>query len=684
VLVGALGLALRCWALGGAAGGDPFAATNPYYAVGVLSMLDGWHNAVFNAFDPAGFVSLDKPPVAFWFQALSARLLGFGPFSVLIPQAMEGLGAILLLNHLVARRFGATAGLFAALLLAVTPISIAVDRSNNADSCLALTLLLAAWPLILAAERGSLRLLLLAMAVIGVAFNVKMLAAFVVVPAFALTYLLTAPVAWPRRIGHLAAGGVVLFAVSFAWCAAYDLTPPDQRPFVDSSTDNSMLELVFGHNGVQRFVRRGAAIDPSQESALSVPAAEPDRVGRRGGYGGRGAARTPVGPLRLAAPLLACQVAWFLPFAVAGILFYAAGSRRRHAAARSMPVITRDNDPTARISILLWGGWIIVTGIVYSYAGGIFQLYYLDTLAAPLAALAGIGLARLWRVQADISRANYLLPIGLLVALGWESYIAGGFIARERGLDEGLQHLLSAVNDWAYGLAVGFSVALLGLALGWIRGRLSAPGRQPFGARLGFAIAISVLVAVPACWGLGSIAGTTSAAFPSADLPIAATAGAMVRARSADPRGTEKLVRFLMAHHGGQRFLAATLDSRQAAPIILATGLPVLSIGGFSGNDPILSPAKFAAMVTAGQVRFMLIEAEAPGRENPRQGGDGGGFGADRLDRQRDVVAWVRANGKAVDPADWLPPLLDPQPGGESSARSGGRRPTPELYDLRS
>src|SRR5207247_7866778 len=174
---------LRAWDLG------ERGFITPYYLAGVRSMLVSWHNLFFNAFDPAGFVSLDKPPVAFWMQTLSAKLLGFSPFSGLLPQLIEGLAAIVLLYALVRRRFSEPAGLCAALALALTPIAVAVDRSNNTESCLVLLLLLAAWAAIRALETGLLRFLLLCAAAIGIGFNVKMLAAFGIVPVFALLYL---------------------------------------------------------------------------------------------------------------------------------------------------------------------------------------------------------------------------------------------------------------------------------------------------------------------------------------------------------------------------------------------------------------------------------------------------------------------------------------------------------------
>src|SRR6202046_4688019 len=175
-LVLALAALLRVWHLNQAGFGTQ------YYAAGVLSMLESWHNFFFNSFDPAGFVSIDKPPLALWLQAATAKVFGFSAWSVLLPQALEGTLAVALLYHLVQRRCGHPTGLLAALFLALTPVSVAIDRSNNTDGCLVLALLAAAWAATPRAEAGSWRMLLVCMVLLGVAFNVKMLAAIVVLP----------------------------------------------------------------------------------------------------------------------------------------------------------------------------------------------------------------------------------------------------------------------------------------------------------------------------------------------------------------------------------------------------------------------------------------------------------------------------------------------------------------------
>src|SRR5262245_51329674 len=267
-----LAAALRLWCL------DQNGFGNEYYTAGVRSMSQSWHNFFYNAFDPAGFISVDKPPVALWIQVGSVKLFGFQSLSVLIPRAMGGVAAVALLDHLVQRRFGPAAGLLAALFLALTPVSVAIDRSSNTDSCLVLVLLLAAWALTLAAERGSLALLALAMALVGLGFNVKMLAAFVVLPTFTLVYFVGAALPWRRRVLHLAAAGVVLAVVSLSWVLAFDLTPPERRPYAGTTNKNSMLELAVGPYGVGRFIR-SAEFRSASIAAASAPARETQAAG---------------------------------------------------------------------------------------------------------------------------------------------------------------------------------------------------------------------------------------------------------------------------------------------------------------------------------------------------------------------------------------------------------------------
>jgi 4-amino-4-deoxy-L-arabinose transferase-like glycosyltransferase len=442
-----------------------------YYTAAVRSGMESWHNFFYLAFDPGGYVSVDKPPVALWVQVLSAKLFGFNQLSVLLPQAIMGILSVLILWHLVRRRFAALAGFLAALALAVTPISVAVERTNNTDACLAFLLLLSGWALIRATEKGSLWLLLLSMFLVGVAFNTKMLAAFVVLPTYYLVYLLGTPVSWRSRLGDLALASFVLFSVSLSWAVLYDLTPEDDRPYADSTQNNSMLTLIVQHNGVERFVRRGrgrparatgaaaGAGRPAgpQDGPAGPPGPGPGTAGPpfagpgfaggasfgpggvrggpagRGGPGGRGGVGwgggAPVGIWRLAHPHMAGQVLWFLPLALLGLLvavFQKSGVLLSlpKEKPRSWALRPEHQD------ILLWVGWLATYYVVYSFAGGIFHDYYVLTMAAPMAALTGIGGAALWNCfqakkgSVPLSKwRSLLLPLAILLTAAWQALI---------------------------------------------------------------------------------------------------------------------------------------------------------------------------------------------------------------------------------------------------------------------
>jgi 4-amino-4-deoxy-L-arabinose transferase-like glycosyltransferase len=198
-------------------------------------------------------LSIDKPPLGFWIQTVSAKLLGFSALSILLPEALAGVLSVALLYHLVRRVFGPIAGLLAALALALMPISVVTARNNTIDSLLVVMVLLAAWTASRAAETGRLRWLLLTAALVGLGFNIKMAEVYLVVPAFVLLYLLGAPVRWRTRIGHLALATVVLLVTSLSWAMAVDMIPAAQRPYVDSSSTNSELALAFGYNGLDRL-----------------------------------------------------------------------------------------------------------------------------------------------------------------------------------------------------------------------------------------------------------------------------------------------------------------------------------------------------------------------------------------------------------------------------------------------
>lgn len=622
----ALAAALRLWQL------DQNGYGREYYAAGVRSMLGSFQLFFFNAFDPAGFVSLDKPPVALWMQVASAKLLGFSAFSVMLPQVLEGLASVVLVHHLVGRRFGRGAALLAAVLLALTPICVAADRSNNTDSCLIMVLLFAAWALMRAAETASGRLLALAMALVGLAFNVKMAAALVVVPTFGLAYLCGATaIPAGRRAIHLGVAGAVLAVVSLSWVTAFDLTPPDERPYAGSTRHNSMLELALLHNGLDRFMPRAGAGDAEPAARTA------DQASKRPALWDQ----TPVGLLRLATPHLAAQMGWWLPLAIAGV---ALGGWTRRGLRRLTP---------AQTDLLVWTGWALTYAAAFSLAGGVFHTYYVAVLGPPLAALAGIGGALLWTRYRDGS-LRWGLPVTLLALAAWQLYISAGYTSWR-------------LDDWRSTLLAASVIALV------LTGAALLPGpRFGMGVRASAGLAglgLLAMLALPAAWALSIVLVRPNVAAPAADITVFdghAARPAATPLPAADRPRAARLLAFLRSQRQGERFLVAVPNATQAAPLIVRSGEPVMAVGGYLGRDPILTPDELAQKVDSGELRFAML--------------GGASIVPPNTERERALAHWIRTHGQRVDPALWR------EPPGASRPPADRQRAwirAAQLYDLR-
>lgn len=594
-----------------------------YYAAAVRSMLESWHNVFYNSFDPGGFVTLDKPPVGIWVQALFAKLFGFSALNTLLPQALLGLIAVLLLYLLVRRVFGERAALIAALILALNPGSIAVDRSNNLESCLIVILLTATYFAIRAAETGRLRYLAASMLMVGVGFNVKMAAAWVLAPAIALTYFVFCRQhSLTRQFVHQTAAGALMIALSLSWVAAFDLTPPEYRPYAGSTKNNSMLELVLKHNGKDRF----AAVAPAKTSDTNEP--QPELYDR-----------SPTGPLRLFRALQAGQFAWFLPLALAGVFL---GWR------------TNSSSRAPRITIAILAGWLASYWLVFSAAGGPFHTYYLATLAPPLAALAGIGVSEAWnRYRSD--GAPYFLVALLLSAAAWQGWLFFGQTS-------------ASAPYWLITAAAAAMLLVVSTSYGFWTGAIrSHPALTvvPVAAMLmlPLATAASVVLIRP-----NVLAPVATLAEYTGDHQR--TDGARVNPLRRDAART-RLISFLSEQRGQEKFVIAVENAFIAAPIIIATGVPVMTIGGYLGTDPVVTPERIAHFATSGVVRFVMI----------------GGFSLTKRNTSGEIAIrdWVRKNGTPVDADRWsISPLSAGKP---YWMRIGGaliELQSPQLYDLRS
>jgi 4-amino-4-deoxy-L-arabinose transferase-like glycosyltransferase len=550
--------------------------SNDYYAAATKAGSESWRAWFFGALDPGSFITVDKPPLSLWLSGLSARALGFSSFSVLLPQALCTIAAVGLLHATVRRTFGRTAGLLAAGALAITPVTIAIGRVNNPDALLVLLLVAAGYLLVRALESGRTRHLAWCGAIVGLAFMTKMLQGWMIVPALGATYLLAGPPRLPVRMLQLAIAAAVMVAVSAAWPIAVSLWPAGSRPFIGGSTDGSVWDLILGYNGFGRL------------------------TGSEGGMGGGGASFGGVAGLwRMFNAQVGGQVAWLLPLAGVSL---GAGLWLTRGAPRT---------DRKRAAWVLFGVWALVHIAVFSSQKGIFHPYYVSALAPAVAALAGAGLVTLWH-WARRSWIGVALLDGALVATAWLAV-----------------DLLGRTPDFAPALRIVIPVALAIALFGSIALRM--PGL--LGRRALAVAAVAGVIAIGAGPAAYSAANVGHALNGNNVIAGPASAGGGGFGGGGRSSANTELIAYLQAHQGSARYLVAASGSQTTAPIIISTGAAVVTIGGFSGNDPTPTVKQLAAMVAAGELKYVLLGGD--------RGGPGGG-GSQALS------TWVKAHGKQV------------------------------------
>jgi 4-amino-4-deoxy-L-arabinose transferase-like glycosyltransferase len=596
---------------------------NTYYSAAVRSMASSWHAFLYDSFDPTGVMTVDKPPLALWVQALSVRAFGYHPLSVLVPQAVMGVAAVGLVYDLTRRRFGRLAGAAAGLVLALTPITVAISRHNNPDALLVLCCLAALWCLARALEDGRMRWLVLCGVCVGLGFETKMAVALMVVPGIVAAYLWVAPRGRAAAARGLLAGGAAMVVVGGAWPALMALTPASKRPWISGTSDNSIWSLITGYNGLGR---------------LDGQAGGPQALG--GGPGGGGAGGVfggASGPWRLLNESLGGQAGWLLGFAV--------------VAGLGLIVVTRVRRGDPRTGWLLAvGGAFLTSALAFNFARGIFHPYYVSFLAPFTAALVGAGVGEM--VRGGVA-ARILAPLA----------IAGG-VATELVVLHGLPGELTWVPVV---LVVGAGSAAVVLAVVGV-GRMRA---------IVMAAALGLLLIAPAAWATDTLGHATSGTFPAggpATAGLGGGGGPGGRGGFAPPGGggqgfgppgggaqgvapprvgpggfgagpgaggfggqdstsVSAVVRYVRAHGGGT---IAVSSQQGASSAIIASGADVAGIGGFSGRESQVSVTWLAQAIRDGRIRWVIA--------------DGGGFGGGNDGRvgSRDAMTLVEQTCRKV------------------------------------
>lgn len=566
---------------------------NQYYAAATRSMTTSWGNFFFVSFDPGGFISVDKPPVALWVWAASARVFGVSSWSLLLPGVLAGAASVALLWCIVRRLFGVLAATVAALALAVSPVNVAVDRLNLPEPFLVLALVAAAWAVLRSFEsERPLRWLALAGVFVGVAFNVKMLAAFIPVPALGLAVLLGTAGWWPR-LRAAAAFGLSALAASVPWILVVDLVPASSRPFVGGSTDNTVRDLVFGYNGFGRVSGGSVGGGGGPPGGVGGPAGGMTAAG--GIFGGS------PGAGRLFGDALAGQIAWLLPLAIAGALVALWLHRR---------------DRARRAAVVLWAGWLALYAVVFSMASGTFHAYYTSVMMPAVAALVGIGAASV--ITLARRRRAWLVVLGAVVAgtVGLQLVIAGR---------------VPSFYGWTRGvLIVGVALGVAGVAAGLI-------GRRSRVIMAALAVGFAGLLALPTAWAASETANPVlNATLPQAG-PRTGAAGSSFGSVSSN--GDPALAAFLLANRGGETWDVVVSSAQVGSGLLADQDVSVMALGGFMGTDRSITLAAFADLVADGRVRFVDTGGSGPGvgvgrvgsssrAAGPASGPGGGGPGA--------------------------------------------------------
>lgn len=591
---------------------------NEYYTAAIKSMLLNLKNFFYLSFDPAGYITVDKPPIGLWLQAISAKIFGFSGVSVILPQAIAGVISVGLLYYFVKKYFGFKAGIMAALFLAITPVFVAASRNNTIDNLLLLTTIISCIFAFKACETGKIKYLIISLIWVGIGFNIKMAEAFLIIPAIYITYLFSKQVKFKRKILNLIIGSLILVAVSLSWGIAVDLTPASNRPFVGSSTNNSELELMIGHNGLQRLgvysSLNGGSLTATNSNINSINNTSNENVSSNAlpvSNSGRGFFRLFLGNS------MADQIVWFMPLAIVGLLAILIEQK--------INIFKLKFDNTKKLFILFLGMWFIPGFLYFSFSSGVVHTYYLTMLAAPIAMLAALGLFSMINLYKEKNKKSVLLIIAFIWTILNQGYIAFHFNS----------NLNNCIRVIIYGSLI---ISLLCVILFYLLKNAKAKNKI---------VAISV-IGILICPLIGS--GATlfypmDGNAAEAGLQLIPDNKSKLINQQNDLSTKEwnenitSLVHYLEENESNEKYLLVTensIDTSQyAESIIINYGKSVMALGGFAGADDVVNLNEFKNMVKEGQIKYVLVENLALSKNN------------------EDIINWVKNTGKVVPKYKW-------------------------------
>lgn len=551
---------------------------NSFYSAAVQAGTQSWKAFLFGSSDAANTITVDKPPASLWVMEISTRLFGVNSLAIQLPQVLLGVASVALLYAAVRRPFGPAAGLIAGALLALTPVATLMFRYNNPDALLVFLMVAAVWALLRGIDSGRIRWVVLCGTLIGLGFLTKQLQVALIMPGLAVAYLLAAPHRLLTRALHLLAGFAAAVVAAGWWVALVELWPASDRPYIGGSSNNSFLQLTLGYNGLGRILGG----DAGGGGGLPSP---PPGSGPGGPGGPGGPMFGQAGITRLFSGESGSQISWLLP---AALLLLVAGLVLCGRAPRTDP---------RRASYIAWGGWLLVTGLVFSFMSGIFHDYYTIALAPGVAAVVGIGSVHLWQHR-DKRWVTLLLAVAVAVTTAWAWVLLG----RAPDFIPALRWIVVILG----------TVAAILFVVGAIRPGWTLARRDLKTGAAGLAVIAALAGPVAYCIQTVSTAhsGPIIVAGPSKNGGMPEFPGD--RPMPGQSKPSDEVSRMMAANSDDYTWVAAATGSLEASGYQLATGDPVMPIGGFAGADPAPTLQQFQQYVGDGRIHYYL-ESSHPG-----------------------------------------------------------------------